>query len=61
MYGGNGRTLTDEVLTGVWNSNDYKIQITFLYNRTGVNRVRRISAIVAKDLPDGRRIRVDKK
>lgn len=40
MYGGNGRTLTDEVLTGVWNSNDYKIQITFLYNRTGVNRVR---------------------
>ena len=61
MYGGNGRTLTDEVLTGVWNSNDYKIQITFLYNRTGVNRVRRISAIEAKDLPDGRRICVDKK
>lgn len=56
MYGGNGRTLTDEVLTGVWNSNDYKIQMTFLYNRTGVNRVRRISAIEAEDLPDGRRI-----
>ena len=56
MCGGSGRTLTDEVLTGVWNSNDYKIQMTFLYNnRTGVNRVRRISAIEAEDLPDGRR------